>query len=260
MALFFSFCLPSRKAGGLQIPCCQGIAVADYSFILDALALKPSSFYNVGVYAVSCVFSAIGVIHQSISMGCRGKDGKLRLWRKTAGVVMNGLRWRWRRMFWVIEIAPWNGFHWYWPPENHCGVARINMDSPGSVCITEAEEALGYKKDIRFSLWYQFQSQHILGKGQQPGIVVGYFFIWAVFNNSYYTFYKSSCMLWLHVHDYAIFQSHPYCLRANFPNKNPACYPILPFYLDRSLRPMMHIWQGVFVMISFMYFLNSFLR
>jgi hypothetical protein len=48
MALFFSFCLPSRKAGGLQIPCCQGIAVADYSFTLDALALKPSSFCNVG--------------------------------------------------------------------------------------------------------------------------------------------------------------------------------------------------------------------
>ena len=49
MALFFSFCLPSRKAGGLQIPCCQGIAVADYSFTLDALALKPSSFCTVGV-------------------------------------------------------------------------------------------------------------------------------------------------------------------------------------------------------------------
>jgi hypothetical protein len=49
MALFFSFCLPSRKAGGLQIPCCQGIAVADYSFTLDALALKSSSFCNVGV-------------------------------------------------------------------------------------------------------------------------------------------------------------------------------------------------------------------
>jgi len=50
MAQFFSFCLPSRKAGGLQIPCCQGIAVSDYSFTLDALALKPSSFCNVGVY------------------------------------------------------------------------------------------------------------------------------------------------------------------------------------------------------------------
>ena len=49
MVQFFSLCLPSRKAGGLQIPCCQGIAVADYSFTLDALALKPSSFCNVGV-------------------------------------------------------------------------------------------------------------------------------------------------------------------------------------------------------------------
>ena len=53
MALFFSLCLPSRKAGGLQIPSCQGIAVADYSFTLDALALKPSSFCNVGVDAQS---------------------------------------------------------------------------------------------------------------------------------------------------------------------------------------------------------------
>ena len=43
MALFFSFCLPSGKAGGLHIPVfhgiydphCQGIAVADYT--LDAL-------------------------------------------------------------------------------------------------------------------------------------------------------------------------------------------------------------------------------
>ena len=50
MVLFFSFCLPSMKAGGLQIPCCQGIAVADYSFTLDAIALKPSSFCNVGAY------------------------------------------------------------------------------------------------------------------------------------------------------------------------------------------------------------------
>ena len=46
----FLIFLPFRKAGGLQIPCCQGIAVADYSFTLDALALKPSSFCIVGVY------------------------------------------------------------------------------------------------------------------------------------------------------------------------------------------------------------------
>ena len=45
MALFYSLCLPSGKAGGLHIPVfhgicdphCQGIAVADYSFTLDAL-------------------------------------------------------------------------------------------------------------------------------------------------------------------------------------------------------------------------------
>ncbi len=45
MTLFFSFCLPSRKAGGLQIPVFHGIcdprsqaiAVANYSFTLDAL-------------------------------------------------------------------------------------------------------------------------------------------------------------------------------------------------------------------------------
>jgi hypothetical protein len=37
------------KAGGLHILCCQGFAVADYSFTLDALALKPSDFCNVRV-------------------------------------------------------------------------------------------------------------------------------------------------------------------------------------------------------------------
>ncbi len=37
------------KAGGLQVLCCQGIAVNDYSFTLDALALKPSGFCNVRV-------------------------------------------------------------------------------------------------------------------------------------------------------------------------------------------------------------------
>ena len=56
----FLIFLPFRKAGGLQIPVfngicdprSQGIAVADYSFTLDALALKPSSFCNVGVKLV----------------------------------------------------------------------------------------------------------------------------------------------------------------------------------------------------------------
>ena len=38
-----------RKAGGLQILCCQGIKVTDYNFILDALAPKPSDFCNVRV-------------------------------------------------------------------------------------------------------------------------------------------------------------------------------------------------------------------
>ena len=60
-----------RKAGGLQIPVfhgiydphCQGIAVVDYSFTLDACwseaeiplagALKPSSFCNVGVNIIN---------------------------------------------------------------------------------------------------------------------------------------------------------------------------------------------------------------
>ena len=40
---------PMSKAGGLQILCCQGIAVSDYSFTLDAWVLKPSDFCNVGV-------------------------------------------------------------------------------------------------------------------------------------------------------------------------------------------------------------------
>ena len=39
----------TRKAGGLQILRCQGIAVVKYSFTLDALTLKPSGFCNVGV-------------------------------------------------------------------------------------------------------------------------------------------------------------------------------------------------------------------
>jgi hypothetical protein len=42
-------CLPIGKAGGLQILCCQGIAVNDYSFTLDASALKPSDFCNIKV-------------------------------------------------------------------------------------------------------------------------------------------------------------------------------------------------------------------
>jgi len=41
---------PTGKAGGHQIRCCQGFAVNDYSFTLDALALKSSGFCNVGVY------------------------------------------------------------------------------------------------------------------------------------------------------------------------------------------------------------------
>jgi len=40
----------TRKAGGLQIPRCQGFAVNNYRFTLDALTLKPSGFCNVGVH------------------------------------------------------------------------------------------------------------------------------------------------------------------------------------------------------------------
>ena len=42
----------TRKAGGLQILCCQGIKVTDYNFTLDALALKSSDFCNVRVFLV----------------------------------------------------------------------------------------------------------------------------------------------------------------------------------------------------------------
>jgi len=35
--------------GGLQILCCQEIAVAYYSLTLDALTLKPTGFCNAGV-------------------------------------------------------------------------------------------------------------------------------------------------------------------------------------------------------------------
>jgi hypothetical protein len=43
------YCLPFGKAGELQILRCQGIAVADYSFILDAWSLKPSDVCNIRV-------------------------------------------------------------------------------------------------------------------------------------------------------------------------------------------------------------------
>jgi hypothetical protein len=37
----------TRKAGKLKLLCCQGLAVADYSFNLYALVLKSSGFCNV---------------------------------------------------------------------------------------------------------------------------------------------------------------------------------------------------------------------
>ena len=43
----------TRKAGELQILCCQGIKVTDYNFTLYALALKPSDFCNVRVYYIT---------------------------------------------------------------------------------------------------------------------------------------------------------------------------------------------------------------
>ena len=42
---------PFRKAGGIQILRCQGIAVNYYGCTLGALALNPSGFCNVGVYS-----------------------------------------------------------------------------------------------------------------------------------------------------------------------------------------------------------------
>jgi len=55
--LILPCCLPFGKAGGLQILRCQGFAVIDYSFTLDALALKPSGFCNVGGYYKKYMFS-----------------------------------------------------------------------------------------------------------------------------------------------------------------------------------------------------------
>gem|GEM_PF-1676930 len=48
-------CLPFGKAGRLQILCCQEFAVVEYSFTLDALALKPSGFFNVRVNCPGCI-------------------------------------------------------------------------------------------------------------------------------------------------------------------------------------------------------------
>ena len=53
---------PYGKAGGFQIPRCQGVAVENYGVTLGALALKPSRFCNVGVYYTSCSFSVGGGI------------------------------------------------------------------------------------------------------------------------------------------------------------------------------------------------------
>jgi hypothetical protein len=59
------------KAGELQILRCQGIAVAYYSFILDAWSLKLSGFCNVGVnlyglFSSSRHYSCRGVTHLKI--------------------------------------------------------------------------------------------------------------------------------------------------------------------------------------------------
>ena len=54
MGSILAFCLPCRKAGGLQILRCQGIAVGNYSFTLDAWTLKPSGFCNVEVNKGVC--------------------------------------------------------------------------------------------------------------------------------------------------------------------------------------------------------------
>ena len=47
--MIFSCFYPFGKAGGFQIPRCQGIAVKDYGVTLGALALKSSRFCDVGV-------------------------------------------------------------------------------------------------------------------------------------------------------------------------------------------------------------------
>lgn len=49
MGRIFLHLFPFGKAGGHQIRLCQGIAVADYSVTLGALALSPSGFCNIGV-------------------------------------------------------------------------------------------------------------------------------------------------------------------------------------------------------------------
>jgi hypothetical protein len=41
------------KAGELQIPRCQGLAVDDYGGAFGALSLKPSGFCNIGVYTAA---------------------------------------------------------------------------------------------------------------------------------------------------------------------------------------------------------------
>ena len=57
--MFFSCFYPFGKAGGFQIPRCQGIAVKDYGVTLGALALKPSRFCNVGVASLQPLVSVL---------------------------------------------------------------------------------------------------------------------------------------------------------------------------------------------------------
>jgi len=60
-------CLPFGKAGELQILCCQGFAVNDYSFTLDALTLKPSGFCNVRVHLTNRNDRLSGIAFDAIS-------------------------------------------------------------------------------------------------------------------------------------------------------------------------------------------------
>ncbi len=94
-------CLPYGKAGELQILCCQGIKVTDYIFTLDALALKPSGFCNVGVSFSNLLTSPNNSVVASAGM------------LSSPAYTSFSSRWMNVPIFWVVSAAApfaWRSF------------------------------------------------------------------------------------------------------------------------------------------------------
>jgi apolipoprotein D and lipocalin family protein len=121
--MIFSCFYPFGKAGGFQIPRCQGIAVKDYGVTLGALALKPSRFCNVGVawFQKGCTGSTadysllpdgrIRVVNRCFK---KNLDGPLKVSKGKAQVVDTTTRaklkvwffWPFKGDYWIIDLDP----------------------------------------------------------------------------------------------------------------------------------------------------------